>query len=205
MGYTFIPPLLRAWRQAAGFAREEMILTIVVAGPLTTFGIMGAHSLGWIGTGHGGGAEMAQMVQEVEAANLKFEQEYGVWPDEASDGSPAGNVAVLMDRRAAVQGQLRGYGFHPLIHGDLDTTAEGLVVRHRLGDGGVVRQKVQDGGTYRYAVTLNHLTLEQARHMDEAIDGRFNPEAGRLRISYKGGEANVSYLANPRGSDIAAR
>jgi hypothetical protein len=128
-----------------------------------------------------------------------------VWPDEVSNGTPTGNIAVLADSRADVKGALRGRGFHPLIQADMDITAQGITVRYRDAGGAAIGETaLSDGGTYRYAVGLDHLTLTQARKIDEKIDGEFNPDKGRVRITYSpdGKEASIKYYINPR--DVAA-
>ncbi|HEX2796479.1 MAG TPA: hypothetical protein VHN38_05290, partial [Immundisolibacter sp.] len=93
-------------KSTAGFAREELILAAAVGGTLSTFGVVGAVNMGWVGSGGASGAQIADSLKAIEAANLKFYQRYGAWPDEVSDGTPTGNVAVLADRRADVHGTL---------------------------------------------------------------------------------------------------
>jgi hypothetical protein len=188
----------------SGFAREELILAAAVGGTLSTFGVVGALNMGWVGNSNDG-AHIADALQTLESANLKFYQRYGMWPDEVSDGTPAGNVAVLADSRADVKGALRGRGFHPLIQADMDVSGGSITVRYRAAGGAAIGETaLSDGGTYRYMVTLDHLTLSQARKIDEKIDGEFNPDAGRVRVAYSpdGKQATIKYYINAR--DMAA-
>ena len=200
----FAPVVASVAGYTSGFAREELILAAAVGGTLSTFGVVGALNLGWVGNSNDG-THIADALQTLESANLKFYPRYGVWPDEVSDGTPAGNVAVLVDSRADVKGTLRGRGFHPLIQADMDVGSGGITVRYRAAGGAAIGETaLSDGGTYRYMVTLDHLTLAQARKVDEKIDGEFNPDTGRVRIAYSqdGKMADIKYYINAR--DMAA-
>lgn len=194
-------------KSTAGFAREELILAAAVGGTLSTFGVVGAVNMGWVGSGGTSGVQIADSLKAIESANLKFYQRYGAWPDEVSDGTPTGNIAVLADIRADVHGTLRGRGFHPLIPADIDVTSSGMVVRYRNAGGAAIGQVVlPEGGTYRYMVSLSNLTLEQARKLDEKIDGEFDPDKGRVHINYDGTgkQASIKYYTNPRDANLAA-
>lgn len=191
--------------KTAGFAREELVLGAMVLGGVGAFG--GLVAIPWSGILAGGTTEAVALYKQIEAANLKFYQDHGYWPHEATDGNPAANVVVLMDRKAATQAYLSQSGFRPLIQADMDVTETGQVVRHRYGAGGAVRQMaVQDGtdADFRYIISMDNLSKAEARELDEKVDGKFNPNAGRLQITYLGDKAIARYFANPRLKEISA-
>ena len=112
-----------------------------------------------------------------------------------------------MDREAASRVDIAENRYRPLITADVDVSAEERVVRHRYSHGGVVRQVAlddRDASGYRYVVTLDNLSMKDARELDELVDGTFDPEKGRLRITYVGDRAIARYLANPRLDAVAA-
>lgn len=189
--------------KTGGFAREELIVGAVVIGGLSTAGaVMGVP---WHDMMRSSQVEAADIYREIESANLKFYQEYGYWPDEVTDGTSTANVRVLMDRTAASSTYVSPRNFRPLIEADTDIVNGEAVVRHRYGSGGVIRTVALNDDTkgYRYVITMDNLKMSEARLLDEAVDGKFDPDHGRLQITYLGKTAVARYLANPTLAAVA--
>ena len=192
--------LERLFSKAAGYTREELVLGGLVMGSLGVFGGV-AGAVPWSTLLASDQDQAAALYRQIESANLKFFQEYGYWPHEVTDGDARSNVAVLLDRSVATGIYISKARYRPLLEADTDMVGQRPVVRHRYGRGGVVREvPLADGDAYRYIVVMDDLSLKQARELDQAVDGKFNPEEGRLRISYDGNTAVARYYANPRSA-----
>lgn len=194
--------MMNVLRSTLGFAREEILLGTVVLGGMGGLGTLAVHSTGMFTT-HS--QQALHMLEQVESANLKFYQEYGYWPHEVTGGSPTANVAVLQDISQASEVYLgKAKNARPLLDAALDTQDGREVVRATGTGGGIVRQAARDADSdFRYTITLDKMDMEDARKIDEKIDGTFDPEHGRVTITYVGDTAIVSYKANPRLSAIA--
>ena len=191
--------------KATGYTREELVLGGLVMGSLGAFGTV-AGAVPWSTLLTSDQEQAAALYRQIESANLKFFQEYGYWPHEVTDGDGSSNVAVLVDRSAATGLYISKSRYRPLLEADTDIVAGHSVVKHRYGRGGVVREvPLENGEAYRYEVVMGDLSMKQARELDQAVDGAFGPDQGRLRITYTDGKAVARYYANPRSSgDVAS-
>lgn len=197
--------LNKLFLKATGYTREELVLGGLVMGGLGVFGAV-AGSVPWSSMLASDQEQAAALYRQIESANLKFFQEYGYWPHEVTDGTALSNVAVLVDRSAATGLYISKARYRPLLEADTDIVGGKPVVKHRYGRGGMVREVPLDNESkYRYVIVMNDLSMKDARELDQVVDGSFNPEDGRLQVTYKDGKAVARYYANPRsGGDVAS-
>jgi hypothetical protein len=186
-------------------AKDELLLASAVSVSLGTFGYF---AIPWdtIGLGaHSPSAQAAALYAQIEEANQKYFDTYGMWPNEATDGSPAANAAVLMSRTALAAPYANDVRYQPVMKGLLESHEDGLTARHSYGQGGTITETPLNGSSYRFVIAFDNLTLEQAKALDEQVDGDFSPAKGRLRIVEEDGHVVAKYLANSRSSKVAAR
>lgn len=187
-------------------AKDELLLASAVSVSLGTFGYF-AVPWDMVGLGHNSPAAKAvAMYQQIEDANQKYFDTYGLWPNETTSNHPEANAAVLMTRTALAAPYVNDVKYQPVMKGLLDSRDDGMVARHAYGQGGVIRETALNGGSYRFVVEFDNLTVDQAKALDEAVDGEFGPSKGRLRIVEQGeGKVVAKYLANARDAKVAAK
>ncbi|MFZ2587669.1 MAG: hypothetical protein WAZ18_06110 [Alphaproteobacteria bacterium] len=188
--------------QALGLAKDELLLLGAVS---MSLGSIGYVAVPWGTLAMGPEDKALALYEQIETANQAYFDKYGVWPHEVSSNTPASNVVVLMSRKALTGVYSDSAVYQPVMDGLLEARADGLVARHTYGQGGKVMQVALNGGAYRYVVEFDNLTINQARALDESIDGEFGPGKGRLRMTEEDGVVTAKYLANARNKVVASK
>lgn len=184
-------------------AKDELMLAAAVGVSLGSFGYL---AVPWDGIGGPGAAgQAAALYEQIEKANQAYFDRYGLWPHQATDNTPEQNAAVLMSRVPLASEYQNDRKYQPVMEGLLDTRDGSVVARHSYGQGGDITNTPLNGGAYRYVVEFRNLTLDEARALDEKVDGGFGPTKGRLRIVERDGTVVAKYLANPRDTKTASR
>lgn len=190
----------------ANFAKDELLLAAAVSVSLGTVGYVAAP---WQGLGFGGASatdEAVALYRQIEDANQAYFDKYGLWPHEVTQNTPYANVAALMSRAPLVRPFAQDRMYQPVMDGLLDTANDGLHAKHTLGAGGAVGQIALNGSDYRYVVTFENLSMDDAKALDAEIDGEFGPAKGRLRVvQAEDGTMTAKYLANERKATLARR
>lgn len=184
-------------------AKDELMLAGAVAVSLGSFGYM---AVPWSGFGVGPADKAMALYEQIEKGNQAYFEKYGLWPHEVTNNTPTENVAVLMSRVPLAAEYRNSKIYQPVImEGLLDTKGDSVVARHTYGQSGEVAQTALNGGAYRYVVEFSNLTVDEAKALDEKIDGDFSPTGGRLRIVERDGAVVAKYLANPRDASVASK
>jgi hypothetical protein len=183
-------------------AKDELMLAAAVSVSLGSFGYI---AVPWGGLGMGPADRALALYEQIEKANQEYFDKYGLWPHEVTDNTPEQNAAVLMSRVPLAAEYRNSKVYQPVMEGLLDTRGADVVARHGYGQGGDIASTPLNGGAYRYVVEFSNLTLDEARELDEAVDGEFGATQGRLRIVERDGTVVAKYLANPRDGKLAAK
>lgn len=183
-------------------AKDELMLAAAVSVSLGSFGYI---AVPWGGLGLGPADKAMALYEQIEQANQDYFEKYGLWPHEVTDNAPEHNAAVLMSRVPLAPEYQNSKVYQPVMEGLLDTRGADVVARHSYGQGGDITTTALNGGAYRYVVEFSNLTVDEARTLDEAIDGEFAATKGRLRVVERDGAVVAKYLANPRDGKVAAR
>jgi hypothetical protein len=194
---------MKIFKATIGLAREEIILGTVVVGGI---GALGSIAINASGIFASSSQAALHIIEDLESANLKFFKQYGYWPHQVTDGTATANVAVLQNRQFATKVRLdTTRGNQPMLDAALKTANGQAQVLHTAGEGGVVKQiAMGPDSNFRYTIILDHLSPEDARQLDEKLDGKQDPRHGRLTINYTGNRAIVSYKSNPKTTATAS-
>lgn len=183
--------------QSLGLGKDELLLLGAVSTSMGTFGYL---AVPWGDMMMSPADKALALYEQIEKGNTEYFETYGVWPNEVTSGRGTDNVTVLMSRIPLTRQYKDSPVYQPVIQGGLmDSRPDGMVARHLYGNGGDVRQTALNGGAYRFVIEFDNLSIADARALDKAIDGAFEPSKGRLRIvEGDNGTVKAKYLANPR-------
>lgn len=185
-----------------GLAKDELLLLGAVS---MSLGSVGYVAIPWGTLTMGPSDKALALYEQIEHANQTYFDKYGVWPHEVTSGTPEANAVVVMSRKALTRPFAESAVYQPVMEGLVDVRADGLKARHTFGKGGVVTSVALNGGAYRYVIAFDNLTIAEARDLDEAIDGEFNPAKDRVRLVEEDGVVTAKYLANPRNAKLALK
>lgn len=185
-----------------GLAKDELLLLGAVS---VSLGSVGYVAVPWGTLAMGPTDHALALYEQIEKGNQAYFDKYGVWPHEVTSGNADANVVVLMSRKALTRPFAESAVYQPVMKGLVDVRADGLKARHTYGQGGVVTSVPLNGGAYRYVIAFDNLTIGEARDLDEAMDGEFDPAKGRVRLVEEEGVVTAKYLANARNLKLALK
>lgn len=178
----------------AGLAYDEAILIAVIGAGIGGFTLA---VIPWGTMFTGTATQISNQMFSIEIANREFRNRYQMWPQEAGDGTWAGNVAVLATKQAMKYPYNAMSDFKPVLDLPFDATRDGLVVRHNFGNGGRILQRPVQGIDGQYLeVVYENVPLYDARKVDETVDGTQDADNGRVRLVFEDGKVDILYRAN---------
>ncbi len=188
--------LFKKWRKSVeGLAYDELILVVAM---VSSLGAFVAVSVPWDTVLKSSSAKVVDEFAAIELANRAFYDRYRLWPHETTTGEDTKNIAVLVNRDAMKFPYNTMRSFTSMLpEGTYEVSEGGDTILHTIGDGGRVTQREVNGQDGRYLqITMENVSLVDARKIDESIDGIYDPDSGRVSVSYNDTTANVHYRAN---------
>lgn len=168
-----------------GVAYDELALVSALVAGVGAFAMV---SMPWDKMGVGSGSPAQSMIDQlaiIETANLAFHDRYRLWPHEVTDGTPTRNISVLSDQTAMKFPYSAMRNFEQLLPTE-EFELSGKTLQHSIGQGGrVTQQAVSEAGERYIEVTFEDVPLITARKIDESIDGYYDPEIGRVSLSFQ--------------------
>lgn len=191
-------------RRQAGYTIDQTILIVAVIAILVTM-IIG--SVGWDLLTRAGGTKMQSHLVQFENAAGSFFSQYGLWPQDVTDGTPTANFNVLITPDAASDPDFTpGDRFRNYLPA-YSVAAADETAQHPFGSGGDVTLTtgpMPGGGQDFIIFVLEDIPADEYKRAEEGIDGDFNPtdpyhSTGRLQAVENPEEARtvtMQYYAN---------
>ena len=124
-----------------------------------------------------------------------------MWPYQVTSGQPTNNVAVLFDQTAMKFPYSAMRNYEQLLPTKKFKIKQ-KTLQHTIDQGGAVSQQpVYNNGERYLEVTFENIPLVTARKIDEQIDGYYDPDYGRVSLSFRDSvvdaeTVDVHYRAN---------
>jgi len=181
-------------RSQVGLALDEAILVMTMLSGFAGFVVV-TNPLDILG-GSISPVELVSELHKIEQANYEFYRRHLSWPHETTNGGWTDNITVLQTptvMRSSYRNRHSVANFLPSYERNSKTGG----LRHEWGDGGDISQHVveHEGQSY-LEIILENVPYDMAHDVDQKLDGKYDPNSGRVYIVFDDDKINLHYRAN---------
>ena len=196
IGRSKMRTLFKKIKNQTGMAADEAVLATAMVASLGAFLVV---NVPWDGM-FSMSSKMQEELLVLEQANSEFYSRHTMWPHETTSGDWRQNVSALVSPKAMKYPYNSMTSFKNYIS-DMSLSYDPNGVRHDYGNGGTVMQRpIAYKGNEFIEIIMEKVPLADARKLDAAIDGSYDPDNGRIYLVFdeasKGKMVDLHYRAN---------
>lgn len=181
-------------KSQTGLAADEAVLATAMVASLGAFLVV---NVPW-GNMFSAAEDMQEQIKIVEQANAEFYERHRLWPHQTTSGDWRMNVSALVSPKAMRYPYNSMTSFKNYLN-DISKAYNPNGVIHSYGEGGHIMQRpVSFKGEEYIEIIMQGVPLAEAKSLDTAIDGEYDPDNGKVYMifSEETDTVDLHYRAN---------